>query len=96
LSGNGGAIYAVLSGSVADTGGFFIEVGTDETIFSKCTSSDKGGAIYLELGSGTETKYSLIGVSYSTDTNANSATFGNNLFIKASDLQAAVPIHTTE
>ncbi|KAA6378928.1 MAG: hypothetical protein EZS28_025545, partial [Streblomastix strix] len=62
-SGSGGAIYVTLSDD--NSGGFYIE-GTGKTTFSLCTATDKGGSIYLELGSGAETKYSLSEASYLT------------------------------
>jgi hypothetical protein len=51
-----------------------------------------GGAIYLELASGTETKFNLSGASYTPTTNDIN---GKSLFIKASNLRTAIPIHTT-
>ncbi|KAA6388693.1 MAG: hypothetical protein EZS28_015780, partial [Streblomastix strix] len=86
---NGGAIYASLSSGAS---GSVSIIGSAST-FSSCTvstSSGLGGAIYLDLASGTETQYDLTGASYST---GNSAQYGNNLFINAFDLGAAVPMN---
>ncbi|KAA6321749.1 MAG: hypothetical protein EZS28_054515, partial [Streblomastix strix] len=89
-SGSGGAIYTTLSST--NIQGVFIS-GTGKTTFSLCTATDKGGSIYLELGSGAETKYSLSEASYLT---GNNALYGKNLFINAKgDLQAAVPLDST-
>jgi predicted outer membrane repeat protein len=63
-NGNGGAIYASLS--TITTGGLYIVgSGTTLTTFSQCTASQLGGAIYLELESGTEDYFNLSGASYS-------------------------------
>ncbi|KAA6361900.1 MAG: hypothetical protein EZS28_042573, partial [Streblomastix strix] len=61
--GNGGGVYASLS-SISDSGGIYIS-GTSST-FTSCTSpisSGLGGAIYLDLSIGTESKYDLTGAS---------------------------------
>ncbi|KAA6334108.1 MAG: hypothetical protein EZS28_053098, partial [Streblomastix strix] len=95
-AGNGGALYASLS-SISGSGG--ISITGSASTFTSCTvprDSGHGGAIYLDLASGTETKYDLTGASYSTTTDKlNNAQYGKNLFIKAFDLSTAVPIHTT-
>ncbi|KAA6361785.1 MAG: hypothetical protein EZS28_042688, partial [Streblomastix strix] len=83
---------------VADqNGGGFVSIIGSASTFSSCTVptvSGHGGAIYLDLASGTETQYDLTGASYSTTTNTlNNAQYGKNLFIKAANLSAAVPIN---
>ncbi|KAA6364374.1 MAG: hypothetical protein EZS28_040099, partial [Streblomastix strix] len=89
-AGSGGAIYSILSDSIT-LGGIFIQNTTESTqsIFSLCSASQLGGAIYLDLATRTETKYDLTGASYSTN---NIAQFGKNLFINAINLRSAVPI----
>jgi hypothetical protein len=54
--------------------------GTTLTTFSQCTASPLGGAIYLELESGTEDYFNLSGASYSDD---NNALYGKSLFVNA-------------
>ncbi|KAA6354530.1 MAG: hypothetical protein EZS28_049943, partial [Streblomastix strix] len=49
-----------------------------------------GGGIYLDLASGTETKYDLTKTSYLT---GNNAQYGKSLFIKAANLRTAVPMN---
>ncbi|KAA6340052.1 MAG: hypothetical protein EZS28_052562, partial [Streblomastix strix] len=65
--------------------------------FTSCTvptDSGLGGAIYLDIQTGGETKYDLTGASYSTATHSlNNAQYGKNLFINAFDLSAAVPMN---
>ncbi|KAA6365024.1 MAG: hypothetical protein EZS28_039450, partial [Streblomastix strix] len=91
-NGNGAAIYASLSsgssGSVSITGTI--------STFSSCTvstTSGLGGAIYLDLASGTETQYDLTDASYLT---GNNAQYGKSLFINAFDLSAAVQMNDAE
>ncbi|KAA6356735.1 MAG: hypothetical protein EZS28_047738, partial [Streblomastix strix] len=59
-NGNGGAIYAVLN-SISDNGGIFIinTTTSSQSTFNLCEASLLGGAIYLDLSSGTENKYDL-------------------------------------
>ncbi|KAA6394165.1 MAG: hypothetical protein EZS28_010311 [Streblomastix strix] len=79
---NGGAIYAQISG------GGKVSI-ADSCQFTSCSASQLGGAIYLNLASGTETQYDLTGASYLT---GNNAQFGKSLFINAVNLRSAVPI----
>ncbi|KAA6393212.1 MAG: hypothetical protein EZS28_011259, partial [Streblomastix strix] len=89
-SGNGGGIYSILKYSIS-TGGIFIINITDSTqsTFSLCSASQLGGGIYLDLESGSETKFDLSGASYLT---GNNAQYGKSLFIKAANLRSAIPI----
>ncbi|KAA6372117.1 MAG: hypothetical protein EZS28_032356 [Streblomastix strix] len=73
---NGGAIYTSLNG-ITGIGGFSI-TGTAST-FTSCTipiDSGLGGAIYLDIQTGGETKYDITVASYLT---GNDAKYGKNL-----------------
>ncbi|KAA6376745.1 MAG: hypothetical protein EZS28_027728, partial [Streblomastix strix] len=86
--GSGGAIYAILKN--VTNGGIFIE-GTTKTAFGSCAASDKGGAIYLDIGIGSEDKFQFDGASYQND---NDGLYGKSLFINAQgSLRNAVPVN---
>ncbi|KAA6399461.1 MAG: hypothetical protein EZS28_005011, partial [Streblomastix strix] len=90
-TGVGGAIYCqVISGASSNV--CLSITGTNKTTFTSCTvptSTSLGGAIYLDLQSGTETKFDLTGASYLTE---NDAKYGKSLFINAINLRTVVPI----
>ncbi|KAA6388461.1 MAG: hypothetical protein EZS28_016013, partial [Streblomastix strix] len=86
-NGNG----SVISGVLSSTSGSISITGTASN-FSQCTvpnDSGLGGAIYLDILTGGETKYDLTDASYQ---GGNNALYGNNLFINAINLRSAVPV----
>ncbi|KAA6353196.1 MAG: hypothetical protein EZS28_051277, partial [Streblomastix strix] len=86
-AGNG----SVINGMLSSTSGIIQITGSSTTSFTNCqvTSSGLGGAIYLDIQTGGESKYDFSKASYSID---NSAQYGKSLFINATNLRTAVPL----
>ncbi|KAA6396620.1 MAG: hypothetical protein EZS28_007856 [Streblomastix strix] len=85
---SGGAININIKNS-AEAKFEIIEYWEKKTTFSNCSSTDRGGAIYLDLAAGQEQNFDLRGARYADD---NFATNGRSIFINAQgDLRIAVP-----
>ncbi|KAA6346642.1 MAG: hypothetical protein EZS28_052078, partial [Streblomastix strix] len=86
---SGGAININIKNS-AEAKFEIIEQWEKKTIFSNCSSTDRGGAIFLDLESQQGRNFDLRGARYSYDNNATNG--GRSIFINAQgDLRIAVP-----